>query len=220
MLYQFQMFSKVIQLLIYSFFLKIFLTYRLAQNIGQSSLCYTIGPCWLSIYVQQCACIHPKLLICSSLPSLLFGSHKFVFYKEVVCSISQRALEIAQVIFQKYPNQVQESWSICTSWPINHCVRHLTWALLTFGGYFRITLEFIEKYKCPAICFFSKASDVILLSSHVQKQVDYMMIFYFEKPGVFELNSEFIMLFSSTYQSNCSHWAVKYSSLKAFVQAL
>ena len=138
MLYQFQMFSKVIQLLIYSFFLKIFLTYRLAQNTGQSSLCYTIGPCWLSICVQYCACIHPKFLICSSLLCFPFGSHKFVFYKpkEVVCSVSQRALEIAQVIFQKYPNQVQESWNICTSWPINHCLRHLTWALMTFGGQF------------------------------------------------------------------------------------
>ena len=31
--------------------------FRLLQNIEQSSLCYTVGPCWLSIlYIVVCIC--------------------------------------------------------------------------------------------------------------------------------------------------------------------
>ena len=50
MLYWFQVYSKVIQLHIYtySFFLKILFPY-LSQNIKYNSLCYTVGPCLLSI---------------------------------------------------------------------------------------------------------------------------------------------------------------------------
>ena len=67
---------------------------RLLQNIKQSSLCSTVGPCWLSIlyivylYIYMCVCvcvyiyiyiyINPKLLIYS--PPFPFGNHKFVFY--------------------------------------------------------------------------------------------------------------------------------------------
>ena len=34
---------------IYIFFLKIRFSYRLLQDIAYSCLCYTVGPCWLSI---------------------------------------------------------------------------------------------------------------------------------------------------------------------------
>ena len=34
---------------------------RLPHNIEQSSLCCTVGPCWLPTYIQQCAPVHPKL---------------------------------------------------------------------------------------------------------------------------------------------------------------
>ena len=49
----FQMYSKVIQLYfiyiyMYSFFQIIF-SYRLLKNTEDSSLCYTVDPCWLSI---------------------------------------------------------------------------------------------------------------------------------------------------------------------------
>ena len=33
----------------YLFFLKFFFSFRLLQNIEQSSLCCIVGPCWLSI---------------------------------------------------------------------------------------------------------------------------------------------------------------------------
>ena len=36
-----------------SILLQILFPFRLLQNIGQSSLCYTVGPCWL-FYTQQC----------------------------------------------------------------------------------------------------------------------------------------------------------------------
>ena len=45
----------------------------------------------------------------------------------------------------------------------------------------KITLKFFEKYKWPGIAFFfpSRAPDMFLMNSHVLKQLDYMMIFYF-----------------------------------------
>ena len=33
----------------YIYFFQILFPYRLLQNIEYSSLCYTVGPCWLSI---------------------------------------------------------------------------------------------------------------------------------------------------------------------------
>ena len=34
---------------------QILLSFRLLQNIEYSSLCYTVGPCWLSfLYIVQC----------------------------------------------------------------------------------------------------------------------------------------------------------------------
>ena len=59
MLCQFQVYSRVIQLYIYMyiFFFQILFPYRLLQNIEYSSLCYTVGPCWLSIlYIVVCIC--------------------------------------------------------------------------------------------------------------------------------------------------------------------
>ena len=40
-----------------------------------------------------------------------------------------------------------------------------------------ITLEFFWKIQVPRYCFSSKALGMILMSSHVYKQQDYMMIF-------------------------------------------
>ena len=38
---------------IHIFFSQIFFPYRLLQNIEYSSLCYTVGPCWLSILLHS-----------------------------------------------------------------------------------------------------------------------------------------------------------------------
>ena len=43
------MYRKVIQLYIYLFFFRILFLFRLSQNIESSSLCYTVGPCGLSV---------------------------------------------------------------------------------------------------------------------------------------------------------------------------
>ena len=48
MLCSFQEYSKVIQLYVCILFQIPFLL-RLLQNIEQTSLCYAVGPCWLSI---------------------------------------------------------------------------------------------------------------------------------------------------------------------------
>ena len=38
--------------------------YRLLQDTEYSCLCYTVGPCWLSIlYIVVCISVNPKLLI-------------------------------------------------------------------------------------------------------------------------------------------------------------
>ena len=70
--------SDSVQLYIYLYpYLYLYL-YRLLQNIEYSSLCYTVGPCWLSIlyivmYVNHQILIYPS-------PSFHLGNHKFVFY--------------------------------------------------------------------------------------------------------------------------------------------
>ena len=39
------------------YFFQIIFPYRLLQNIEYGSLCYTVGPCWLSIlYIVVCIC--------------------------------------------------------------------------------------------------------------------------------------------------------------------
>ena len=88
--------AKVIQLYvyIYSFFFKIFFSYRLSQNIEQSSLCYTVDPSWLSInilyivvyvYSFQCSSLLPPLPISPLLTVSLFSVSvsSFLFCKYV-----------------------------------------------------------------------------------------------------------------------------------------
>ena len=54
----FEVYSKVIQLYIHvSILFQILFPFRLLQNIEQSSLCYTVGPCWLSVLnITVCTC--------------------------------------------------------------------------------------------------------------------------------------------------------------------
>ena len=59
MLCQFQVYSKVTQLYIYTLLFQIPFPFRLLQNIEQSSLCYIVGPCWLSVFkIVVCTCQH------------------------------------------------------------------------------------------------------------------------------------------------------------------
>ena len=51
----FHMYSKVIQLYIYTHILFLIFHYRLLHGIGYSSLCYTVGPYCLSVlYIVVC----------------------------------------------------------------------------------------------------------------------------------------------------------------------
>ena len=68
--------SDSVQHIHVSILFQILFPFRLLQNIEQSSLCYTVGPCWLSIlnitvytcqsqYFESChtvVCIHNSLL--------------------------------------------------------------------------------------------------------------------------------------------------------------
>ena len=58
----------------YIYFHSLF-SYRLLQNIGSSSLCCTVDPCWVSIYVYMLS----PFLFYASMP-FSFGNYKFVFY--------------------------------------------------------------------------------------------------------------------------------------------
>ena len=70
-------FSKVIQLYMYMclFFFRFF-PYRSAQNIEQNSLCYTVGPCWLSI-LYRAVFVNPTLPIYPSSPSFPYDNHVY-----------------------------------------------------------------------------------------------------------------------------------------------
>ena len=60
---------------IYLFFQILFL-YSLLQNMVNSSLCYTVGPCWLSIlYIIVCMlCYAKSLQLCPTLCDPIDGS--------------------------------------------------------------------------------------------------------------------------------------------------
>ena len=76
----------------YPFFPK--LPSRLPHNIKHSSLCWTVGPCWLSILNRQCVHVHPKLPNCpfpTSLPLAtisLFSTSVSLFVLSVSSSVS------------------------------------------------------------------------------------------------------------------------------------
>ena len=62
-----------------SILFQILFPFRLLQNIEQSLLCYTVGPCWLSILnIAMCTCQ-------SQTPNLLILHFLFFIYKLEVC---------------------------------------------------------------------------------------------------------------------------------------
>ena len=52
--------------------------FRLLQNIGQSSLCYTVDPCWLSILNTAVWTCQSQTLSLSPTTSFPPGNHKFI----------------------------------------------------------------------------------------------------------------------------------------------
>ena len=72
------LYSRVTQFYTYIYVLfNILFHSGLSQDIKYTSLCYTVGPCWLSILcIVVCICRCDVLNL--SLPC--FGNHKFVFY--------------------------------------------------------------------------------------------------------------------------------------------
>ena len=64
-----------------SILFQILFSFRLLQSIQQRSLCYTVGPCWLSILnIALCVHVSPKLAIYPFPHPSPPGSHKFVLY--------------------------------------------------------------------------------------------------------------------------------------------
>ena len=71
-----------IRIYIYSF--QILFSYRLLQNIENDSLCYTVGPCWLSAYRSQYFYVHAG----STSRSLLYSQYL------AQCLVRRRCKEI------------------------------------------------------------------------------------------------------------------------------
>ena len=61
-----------------SILFQILFPFRLLHNIEQSSLCYTVGPCWLSILNIAVCNVSPKLPNYPSPLPFPPGNHKFV----------------------------------------------------------------------------------------------------------------------------------------------
>ena len=73
-------FSLFITILILYILFQILFPYRSLQDIEYSSLCYTVGPCCLSIlYIVVCICQSKTPNLYFPLP-FPFSNHKFVFY--------------------------------------------------------------------------------------------------------------------------------------------
>ena len=72
---------SIISLFIFYFsvLLQILFPFRLLQNSEQSSLCYTVDPCWLSILNMAVCTQKHQALSLSLLPTLPPGNHRFIF---------------------------------------------------------------------------------------------------------------------------------------------
>ena len=84
----------------------------------QSSLCYTIGPCWLSIlYIVVCICQSqtPNL----SLPPSPFGNHEFVSY---ACNFMLMIFIHSQRELLKSESSPFICWRKATSLPHFKCI--------------------------------------------------------------------------------------------------
>ena len=95
-----------------SVFLQIIFYYRLLQDNGCNSLCYTVYLCFLSfIYIQQFVSVNPIPLICP-FPS----NHKFVFF--VYKSVSVLRIHSIVIFFGFYIYVI--------SYSIFHCLTYFT----------------------------------------------------------------------------------------------
>ena len=95
----FQVYSKVIWLYIYiqSFFFQIIFLGRVLQNIEQSPLCYTVGPCLFSIlYMQQCVCssLVPDMPVNLENSAVVTGLEKVSFHSNPKERQCQRMLKL------------------------------------------------------------------------------------------------------------------------------
>ena len=88
---------------------------RLLQNIEQSSLCYTVGPCWLSIFNRvMCVYCTPKLLsVCTTSYFHLCVDQSITFLQLQ----SQRCAEIGLLGFFFFFNmQRRTSFQLAKFW--------------------------------------------------------------------------------------------------------
>ena len=67
-----------------SILFQIIFPFSLLQNIEQHSLCYTVGPCWLTVLNIACVHVNPNPQSCLS-PTHPPGNHKFSSLSLWVC---------------------------------------------------------------------------------------------------------------------------------------
>ena len=106
------MYSKVIKLYIHLFFSNYF-PIRFSQNIQQSSLCYTVGTCWLSILnIIMCTCQF-------QFPTFLMKK-TFKIYSPSYCTscIQFSRLVFSDFLWPPWTTACQASLSITNSWSL------------------------------------------------------------------------------------------------------
>ena len=88
--------------------------FRLLQNVEQSSLCYTVGPCWLSILnIAVCICQSQRYYIpffMSNIP--LYGYTAFCLSVHCLTDISLVSTFVDRTVCQEHP---------CTGVCLNTC---------------------------------------------------------------------------------------------------
>ena len=116
----------MIQLHIYSFFFRFF-SHLVITDIEDSSLCYTVDPCWLPFYIVVCKCQSQTLNLSTLLSRFGNCTHCFLclwicfcFVNNFICIIFQKfhALVISYDISPplSYFTQYGTLWVHCCKW--------------------------------------------------------------------------------------------------------
>ena len=133
MLCYFQVYRNVIRYTYPCILFQILFPFRLLQSIKQSSLCCTVGPCWLSILnVAVCTCWSqtPNL----SLPLTFPCSFSVLFPPAHPCTLFGTAVSLVNSFTKesstKFPSVIEFRCAISLQWPDSDFLKQTKIAML------------------------------------------------------------------------------------------